>query len=180
MVGEPAAAGARDGDPGLVLLLGLCPLLAVTDSLATGLGLALGTLAVVCAGNLLAAASRGQIDAGIRLPVVLLVIAATLTAVELLGKAFLFDFYLAAGALLPLTIANGVILGRSTSVARAPPLRSALGDGLRQGIGFALLLILVGALRQFIGAGLALALPPAGAFLALALLAAARNAVAAR
>lgn len=152
----------------------------MANSLVIGLGLGMGTLLVLCGTNVLLSVLRQAIPQAIRLPAIMLIIAAWVTAAELVCKALLFDWYLAAGIFLPLIIANCSILARAEFFASRQPVTAALMDGLRHGAGFALLLIVAGGLRQWLGAGFTLALAPAGGFFALALLVAARNAVAAR
>lgn len=178
--GRDNAMGACSDDPRLALLLGLCPAVAVTNSLGIGLALGLGTLLVLCGTSVLGSVLRSSIPSGMRLAIVLLVIAAVVTVAELVCKAFLFDLYLLAGIFLPLIVANGTLLTRTLTDASAPPLWDALLEGLRHGIGSALLLIVIGGLRQSLGGVFALTLLPAGAFFAVALIVAARNAVVAR
>jgi electron transport complex protein RnfE len=166
--------GLWGNNPGLVQLLGLCPLLAVSRSLEAGLGLGLATLLVLCGTNVLVALARKAIDPRVRLPACVLVIAAFVTTVDLAFRAFAFPLYQDIGLFIPLIVTNCVILARAEACAlRATPWL-ALQDGLAHGLGFAAVLAVLGFAREH--AGLAIAVLPAGAFFGLALLVAARTA----
>ncbi len=194
-------------NPGLVQLLGLCPLLAVSNTLINGLGLGIATLFVICATNVLVSAGRHWMHTDFRLPTFVLVIATFVTVVELLFKAYLFDLHVALGIFLPLIVTNCVILGRAEAFASRQPIPAALADGIAHGLGFAAVLIVLGALRELLGygglltdiyvvsgatgheiaaespsqrSGLLLAVLPPGAFIGLAILIALRNALAGR
>jgi electron transport complex protein RnfE len=160
-------------NPGLVQLLGLCPLLAVSRSFASGLGLGLATIAVLCATNLLVSVARRYIDPRVRLPAYVLIIAAFVTAADLLIKAFFYDLHREVGLFIPLIVTNCVILARAESFAARQAPWPAFNDGLAHGTGFAAVLVVLGTAREH--AGLAIALLPPGAFFGLALLVAARN-----
>lgn len=191
-------------NPGLVQLLGLCPLLAVSNTLLNGLGLGIATIFVICATNVLVSASRRWLHSDFRLPTFVLIIATFVTVVELLFKAFLFDLHLALGIFLPLIVTNCVILGRAEAFASRQPVPAALADGIAHGLGFATVLVVLGGLREIIGhgglltdidilfspagqeiaagasrqqAGLLLAVLPPGAFIGLAILIALRKAL---
>ncbi len=191
-------------NPGLVQLLGLCPLLAVSNTLVNGLGLGLATILVICATNVLVSACRRWLHDDFRLPVFVLIIATFVTSVELLCRAFWFDLHLALGIFLPLIVTNCVILGRAEAFASRQRVSAALADGLAHGLGFAAVLIALGGLRELVGqgsllagaellfgpvgrgwslelvpqsGGLLLAALPPGAFIGLAVLIAARNAL---
>jgi electron transport complex protein RnfE len=194
--------GLWQENPGLVQLLGLCPLLAVSNTLINGLGLGIATIFVICATNVLVSATRRWTHHDLRLPTFVLIIATFVTIVELLFKAYVFDLHLALGIFIPLIVTNCVILGRAEAFASRQPVLSALVDGLAHGIGFALVLILLGAAREIIGqgslfsgaqmlfgpagenmtlrisdrpVGFLLAILPPGAFIGLALMIALRN-----
>jgi len=189
-------------NPGLAQLLGLCPLLAVSNTVVNGIGLGLATLIVVCATNLVVSATRDFISAEVRLPVFVLIIASLVTVIELSCKALFYDLYLSLGLFIPLITTNCLILGRAESFASRHRVLPSLVDGLGHGIGFALTLILLGAAREIIGfgtlfrgaeqlmgsslpatamtitfheSGILLMLLPPGAFIALGLLVALRN-----
>jgi electron transport complex protein RnfE len=145
--------GLWQENPGLVQLLGLCPLLAVSNTLINGLGLGIATIFVICATNVLVSATRQWTHHDLRLPTFVLVIATFVTIVELLFKAFAFNLHLALGIFIPLIVTNCVILGRAEAFASRQPPLAALVDGLAHGIGFAAVLGLLGGVREIIGQG---------------------------
>ncbi|MBK1727309.1 electron transport complex subunit E [Halorhodospira neutriphila] len=151
----------RDGlwhnNAALVQLLGLCPLLAVTTSAVAGLGLGLATLLVVTASNLVVSLIRHYVPQDVRIPVFILVIAAFVTVIELLMAAWLHELYRTLGLFLPLIVTNCAILGRAEAFASRHPVGPALVDGLATGLGFAAVLIALGALRELLGHGTLLA-----------------------
>lgn len=194
--------GLWQENPGLVQLLGLCPLLAVSNTLINGLGLGIATIAVLCATNVLVSITRNWTHHDFRLPIFVLIIATFVTVVELLFKAFIFDLHLALGIFIPLIVTNCVILGRAEAFASRQPVLAAMIDGLAHGTGFAFVLILLGGAREIIGYGslfvnaehligpagaalkisfsaepngLLLAILPPGAFIGLAVMIAVRN-----
>lgn len=198
-----AVAGLWRNNPGLVQLLGLCPLLAVTGTAINGLGLGLATLFVLTMSNLIVSLLRNALRAEIRIPVFVLVIAALVTTVELTMNAYFHELYRTLGIFIPLIVTNCTIIARAESFASRNPPLPALFDGLMMGAGFALVLVVLGAMRELIGlgtlfagaelmfgpaaAGLYLELPgyrgfllavlPPGAFIALGLLIALKNAI---
>ncbi|HEY5791333.1 MAG TPA: electron transport complex subunit E [Gammaproteobacteria bacterium] len=151
----------RDGfwtnNPGMVQLLGLCPLLAVTGSVVNGLGLGLATLLVLVGSNVTVSLIRGIVRSEVRIPVFVLVIAAFVTAVELLMNAFLYDLYKVLGIFIPLIVTNCVIIGRAESFASRHAPGRALLDALAMGAGFTAALVALGALRELLGQGTLLA-----------------------
>lgn len=155
----PAAPGTilREGlwwnNPGLAQLLGLCPLLAVSNTVVTALGLGLATAFVVIATNGLVSLTRHWIDPRVRLPAYVLVIASFVTAVDLLFEAWWFDLYRGIGLFVPLIVTNCVILARAEAFASRHPPGAALLDGLAHGIGFLAVLVALGALRELVGFG---------------------------
>lgn len=188
-------------NPGLVQLLGLCPLLAVTGTFVNGLGLGLATLAVMMASNALVSATRRWIQPEIRVPIYVLIIASLVTCIELIFKAWFPDLDRALGIFIPLIVTNCAIVARAEIFASRNPVAASIVDGLVMGSGFALLLMAIGAFRELIGQGslfsrmdmlfggepvrglvlvengwLLLVLPP-GAFFSLALAIAAKNAI---
>ena len=168
-------SGLWSKNPGIAQLLGLCPLLAVSRTLLTGLALGIATLLVVCATNALVSLTRRWIDARVRLPALVLIIAAFVTSVDLLFKAWWFELYGEIGLFLPLIVTNCVILSRAEAFASRNPLLPALLDGLGHGLGFLLVLAVLGAVREVLGNGLLIASLPPGGFFALAGLIALRN-----
>lgn len=172
---EIFSRGIWSGNPGIAQLLGLCPLLAVSRTLITGLALGIATLLVVSATNVLVSLSRNGIDPRVRLPALVLIIAALVTSVDLLFKAYWFDLYGEIGLFIPLIVTNCVILSRAEAFASRNPLLPALLDGLGHGIGFLLVLAALGAVRELVANGLLIASLPPGGFFALAGLIALRN-----
>ncbi len=145
--------GLWKNNPALVQLLGLCPLLGVSNSVVNALGLGLATMAVLIFSNLLVSLCRKQVPDAIRLPVFVMIIAALTSCVELVMQAWTYDLYRTLGIFIPLIVTNCIILGRAESFAsRNPPLLAVL-DGLMMGLGFALVLCLLGGLRESIGQG---------------------------
>lgn len=198
---ERFKSGLWRENPGLVQLLGLCPLLAVTSTFVNGLGLGIATLAVMMASNALVSATRRWIQPEIRVPIYVLIIASLVTCIELIFKAWFPDLDRALGIFIPLIVTNCAIVARAEVFASRNPVGSSILDGLVMGCGFALLLMSIGAFRELIGLGslfsrmdmlfggepvrglvlvengwLLLVLPP-GAFFSLALAIAAKNAI---
>lgn len=165
--------GLWSRNPGLVQLLGLCPLLAVSRTLEAGIGLGVATLLVLCGTNVLVATTRGLIDPRVRLPACVAIIAAFVTAVDLAFRAWLYPLYQDIGLFIPLIVTNCVILARAEQFASRHGPWLALQDGLAHGLGFAAVLAVLGLARE--QAGIAIAALPAGAFFGLALLVAGRN-----
>jgi electron transport complex protein RnfE len=194
--------GLWRNNPGVTQLLGLCPLLAVSNSFINGLGLGIATLLVLCASSFLVSLTRRWVFFEIRLPVFVLIIATLVTVTELLIKALFYDLYLNLGIFLPLIVTNCVILGRAEAFASRQALLPAVTDGIANGAGFGLVLIVLGSIREVLGSGtlfagaemifgsaaraaeisilpgeqgLLMVLLPPGAFLGLALLVALKN-----
>ena len=148
-----ALNGLWKNNPALVQLLGLCPLLGVSSSVVNALGLGLATMLVVTGSNIAVSLIRRQVNDAIRLPVFVMIIAAFTTCIELLMQAYTYELYRILGIFIPLIVTNCVILGRADGFAsRNPVLPSAL-DGLMMGSGFAVILVLLGALREVVGQG---------------------------
>lgn len=148
---------ARDGlwenNPALVQLLGLCPLLAVTGTVTNALGLGLATLLVLMGSNITVSLVRNWVPNEIRIPVFVIVIATFVTFVELMMHAFTYGLFTALGIFIPLIVTNCAIIGRAEAYASKNPWHKAGFDGLVMGSGFALVLILLGAMREIIGQG---------------------------
>lgn len=148
---------ARDGlwnnNQALVAMLGLCPLLAVTTTAINGLGMGLATTAVLVLANGTVSLIRNLVRPEVRLPVFVLVIASFVTAVELTMQAYLYDLYLVLGLFIPLIVTNCAIIGRAEAFASKASLDRALIDGLAMGVGFTLVLLVLGAVREFLGQG---------------------------
>ncbi len=148
---------ARDGlwknNPGFVQLLGLCPLLAVSNSLVNALGLGLATIFVLVTSNVIISLIRDWVQPQVRIPVFVMVIAATVTAIELIMQAKLYELYKVLGIFIPLITTNCIIMGRAEAFAAKNPLPKALADGLAQGLGFSAALVLLGIMREILGQG---------------------------
>ncbi|MBT8089145.1 MAG: electron transport complex subunit E [Gammaproteobacteria bacterium] len=145
--------GLWHDNPGLVQLLGLCPLLAVTSSFVNGLGLGIATLAVLIASNCLVSATRRWIQSEIRIPIYVLIIASLVTCVELIFKAWFPALDRSLGIFIPLIVTNCAIVARAEVFASRNPVGSSIADGLVMGSGFALLLMAIGAFRELLGQG---------------------------
>ena len=193
--------GLWDENPGLVQLLGLCPLLAVTTTFVNGFGLGIATLVVLMASNALVSATRRWIQPQIRIPIYVLIIASLVTCIELIFKAWFPDLDRSLGIFIPLIVTNCAIVARAEIFASRNPLGPSIADGFVMGSGFALLLMVLGAFRELLGqgslfagldmvlggtalrglvivdGGWLLAILPPGAFFSLALAIAAKNVV---
>lgn len=145
--------GLWKNNPALVQLLGLCPLLAVSNTAINGLGLGLATILTLVASNALVSLFRKHIPDEARLPVFVMIIASIVTTIELLMNAWFHELYLILGIFIPLIVTNCAITGRAEAFAARNPVVPAIVDGLMMGIGFAAVLFLLGALREIIGQG---------------------------
>lgn len=194
--------GIWQQNTGLVVLLGLCPLLAVSATVVNAIGLGLATTLTLVFSNLAVSLSRHVLRPEIRIPAYVLIIASVVTVIQLLMQAWFHDLYRVLGIFIPLIVTNCAIIGRAEAFAsRNAPVPSAV-DGLATGLGFLLALVALGALREIAGhgtlmrqaslmfgdwgesmqltlvpghPGFLLALLPPGAFIALGLLIAGRN-----
>ena len=164
-------------NPGLVQLLGLCPLLAVTSTFINGLGLGIATLSVMVVSNALVSSTRRWIRREIRIPIYVLIIASLVTCTELVFKAWFPALDRSLGIFIPLIVTNCAIVARAEIFASRNPIGASIVDGLVMGTGFALLLMAIGAFRELVAMGWLLAALPPGAFFSLALAIAAKNAV---
>lgn len=201
--GSPRAIleyGLASGNTGLVQLLGLCPLLAVSTNAVNALGLGLATVLALTCTNAAVAGLRRFTGRDVRIPAFVTIIAAVVTSIELAMRAFLPELHAVLGLFIPLIVTNCALMGRAEAFAsRHDPARAAL-DGFATGLGFLWVLLLIGAVREgvgqgslFVGAGALLGLPalelhangypgfvlaalPLGAFATLAALVALRQA----
>jgi len=193
--------GVWADNPGLVQLLGLCPLLAVTTSFVNGLGLGLATLLVLSCSNVLVSATRRLIRPEIRIPMYVLIISSLVTCIEMIFLAWFPALGRSLGIFIPLIVTNCAIVARAEVFASRNTVSDSLIDGLSMGSGFALLLMAVGAFRELIGqgsilsrldmliggepmrglvvtdGGFLLAILPPGAFLSLGVFVAVKNAI---
>lgn len=152
-VKERIINGVIKENPTFILVLGMCPTLAVTTSVGNAVGMGLSTMIVLVMSNLLIAALGNVIPDKVRIPGYIVVIASLVTVVELLLKAYLPMLYDSLGLYIPLIVVNCIILGRAEAYAsKASPLLAA-ADGLGMGLGFTMALSLIGLLRELIGAG---------------------------
>ena len=177
-------------NPTLVLMLGMCPTLAVTTSAVNALGMGVSTMAVLIMSNLVVSLVRKVIPDQVRLPAYIVIVASLVTVVELLMEAFVPVLYKALGIYIPLIVVNCIILGRAEAYASKNPPLLSLFDGLGMGLGFTIALVIIGSIRELLGAGsiFGYALPgnfepiaffvrAPGAFLVLAVVVAIMNAV---
>ena len=183
--------GVIKENPTLILMLGMCPTLAVSTRAMNGIGMGLSTTAVLIFSNLVISLLRKAIPDQVRLPAYIVIVASLVTVTELLIEAYLPSLYEALGIYIPLIVVNCIILGRAEAYAnKHTPLLSVM-DGLGMGLGFTLALTLVSIIREFLGNGtffglqvlpesvepIAIFVQPPGAFLVLALIIAVMNAV---
>lgn len=150
---EIALNGLWKNNPALVQLLGLCPLLGVSSNVVNALGLGIATMLVVTGSNVAVSLIRHQVTDAIRLPVFVMIIASFTTCIELLMQAYTYELYRILGIFIPLIVTNCIILGRADAFASRNPVLPAAFDGLMMGAGFAVILLLLGALRELIGQG---------------------------
>ncbi len=151
------ADGLWQNNPGTVQLLGLCPLLAVTTTVTNGLGLGLATTLTLVASNIIVSLIRRLVRPEVRIPVFVLVIASVVTVIELAMNAWLHELHMILGIFIPLIVTNCSIIGRAESFASRHSVDRALLDGLAMGIGFTLVLVTLGGLRELVGQGTLLA-----------------------
>jgi electron transport complex protein RnfE len=140
-------------NPTFVLMLGMCPTLAVTSSAINGLGMGLSTTVVLVLSNLLISAFRKVIPNGVRMPAFIVIVASLVTIVEFLMKAYFQSLSSALGVYIPLIVVNCIILGRAESYASKNPVVPSIFDGLGMGLGFTLGLTCIGLIRELLGAG---------------------------
>lgn len=140
-------------NPTFVLMLGMCPTLAVTTSAINGLGMGLTTTAVLVLSNAIISLLRHVIPNRVRIPAFIVIVASFVTIVELLLEGFIPSLYAALGLYIPLIVVNCIILGRAESFASKNPVLLSIFDGLGMGLGFTAALTVIGAVRELLGAG---------------------------
>jgi electron transport complex protein RnfE len=145
--------GLWKNNPALVQLLGLCPLLAVTATITNGLGLGLATTLVLIGSNTTVSIIRNWVPSEIRIPIFVMIIAAFVTIVQLLMNAYTFTLYQALGIFIPLIVTNCAIIGRAEAYASKNTVGKSAFDGLMMGLGFTVVLVLLGAMRELLGYG---------------------------
>lgn len=151
--GERLFNGIIKENPTLVLMLGMCPTLAVTTSAINGLGMGLTTTVVLALSNAIISMLRKIIPDKVRIPAFIVIIASFVTIVELLLEGFIPSLYSALGLYIPLIVVNCIILGRAESYAYKNPVIPSFFDGLGMGLGFTCSLTIIGLVREIIGAG---------------------------
>ncbi len=140
-------------NPTFVLILGMCPTLAVTTSAMNGLGMGLTTMVILAMSNLMISLLRKVIPDGVRMPAYIVVVASFVTICELLLEGFLPSLYEALGLYIPLIVVNCIILGRAEAYASKNTVVASLFDGIGMGLGFTIALTLIGIFREILGAG---------------------------
>ena len=181
--------GIIASNPVFVLVLGLCPVLAVSTSIDNALGMSMGVAIVLLGSNIIISAIRKLVPTMVRIPVFIVVIASFVTIVNLLFQAYLPALYQSLGIFLPLIVVNCIVLGRAEAFASKKSVLLSIADALGITIGFMLALLIISFIRQLLGTGgltvfgnqlvslpglashpMALFLLPPGAFLIIALL----------
>ena len=145
--------GIIKGNPTFVLVLGMCPTLGVTSSAINGLGMGLATTFVLVMSNLVVSLIKDFIPDKVRIPSYIVVIAAFVTVVEMLMQAYTPALFSALGIFIPLIVVNCILLGRAEAFASKNGPVGSIIDGAGMGLGFALALTILGAIREFLGAG---------------------------
>lgn len=145
--------GLWKNNPGLVQLLGLCPLLGVSNSAVNALGLGLATALVLACSNAAVSVIRNAVTPAVRLPAFVMIIAALTTCIELLMQAFTYQLYQILGIFIPLITTNCIILGRAEAFAAKHDIGRAAFDGFMMGTGFGLVLLAIGLVRELLGTG---------------------------
>lgn len=167
--------GLWDNNGVLCMLLGMCPTMAMTATATNGLGMGLATAVVMATSNLLVSLFRNHITQEVRIPVYILIVAAMVTLVDLCMNAWMHELYKVLGLFIPLIVSNCLPLARLEAFAAKEPVLPSLLDGIFMGLGFALALTAIGAVREILGSGTlfadaALLLGPAFEFMELRLL----------
>ena len=140
-------------NPTFVLILGMCPTLAVTSSLVNGAGMGLSTMAVLVLSNMVISMLRNIIPNGVRVPAFIVIVASFVTILQFLLEAYLPSLNSALGIYIPLIVVNCIILGRAEAYASKNPVLPSAFDGLGMGLGFTCAITILGAVRELIGAG---------------------------
>lgn len=136
-----------------VMLLGLCPTLGTTTSAINGLGMGLATTFVLVMSNIVVSIVKNQIPDKVRIPAFIVIIASFVTIVELTMQAYVPDLYEVLGLFIPLIVVNCIILGRAEAFASKNNVFDSILDGLGMGLGFAMALTMLGAVREILGSG---------------------------
>lgn len=152
-IAERLYNGIIKENPTFVLMLGMCPTLAVTSSAINGLGMGLSTTVVLVCSNLLISAFRKVIPDGVRMPAFIVIVASLVTMVQFIMQAYTPGLSESLGVYIPLIVVNCIILGRAESYASKNPVIPSIFDGVGMGLGFTLGLTLIGLFRELLGAG---------------------------
>lgn len=150
---ERLSNGIFKENPTFVLMLGMCPTLAVTTSAFNGLGMGLSTTLVLTLSNLMISALRNIIPNRVRMPAFIVIVASFVTIVQFLVQGFVPSLYASLGIYIPLIVVNCIILGRAESYASKNPIFPSIFDGLGMGLGFTMSLTVIGLVREILGAG---------------------------
>lgn len=145
--------GVIKENPTFVLMLGMCPTLAVTSSAMNGLGMGLSTTVVLILSNLLISAFRKVIPNGVRMPAFIVIVASLVTVVQFIMEAYTPALSASLGVYIPLIVVNCIILGRAESYASKNPVVPSIFDGIGMGLGFTFGLTCIGIFRELLGAG---------------------------
>lgn len=145
--------GLWKNNQALVALLGLCPLMAVTSTAINGLGLGIATMFTLVLANMIVALIRNYLKAEVRIPMFVLIIASVVTVVELLMNAYLHELYRVLGIFVPLIVTNCAVIGRAEAFASKRSVHHSMLDGFSMGLGFTVVLLLLGAFREVLGYG---------------------------
>ncbi len=146
-------------NPIFILVLGICPTLAVTSSVMNGVGMGLAATFVLVCSNILISLIKGFIPSKIRIPCYIVVIASFVTVIDLVMAAYVPDVHKSLGIFIPLIVVNCVILGRAEAFASKNNVLSSFLDGLGMGLGFTGALVLIAAIRELLGTGMLLGIP---------------------
>jgi electron transport complex protein RnfE len=146
-------------NPTFVLLLGMCPTLGTTTSAMNGMGMGLATLFVLALSNMAIAAVAQQIPDKVRIPAYIVIIAAFVTALQLLMQAYTPALYDTLGLFIPLIVVNCIVLGRAEAFAAKNSVVASAFDGIGIGLGFTLSLTVIGAVRELLGSGVLFGFP---------------------
>lgn len=150
---KPFINGLIHENPTFVLMLGMCPTLAVTTSASNGLGMGLSTAAVLIASNVMISILRKIIPDTVRMPSYIVIVASFVTMVQFLLEAYVPNLHESLGIYIPLIVVNCIILGRAEAYASKNNVLSSFVDGLGMGFGFTIGLIAIGLVREILGSG---------------------------
>lgn len=151
--GKIALDGVIFNNPTFVLVLGTCPTLAMTSTATDAFGMGVSVLIVLVLSNIIISALRRLIPNAVRIPAYIVVIATLVTLLKLFLNKYLPDLYSSMGTFLPLIVVNCMILGRAEAFASKNTVLSSAVDGIANGVGFTVALVIMGVIREFLGAG---------------------------